>query len=98
MSDDSEIPGNTSEEPRVPRGVWLPMSEYPRDHDPAADTYWGPTVLVRTPESKGYPYGPTHFVAHLEADMWLVRSASEPSAWEDLRQYWICRTHPGALQ
>lgn len=66
------------------KNVWHPMSEYPRDHDTGADTYWGPTVLVRTPESKDYPYGPTHHVAHLEAGMWLSRDPGDPVAHTEL--------------
>lgn len=25
---------------------WRPIDEYPRDHDPAPDTYWGPNALL----------------------------------------------------
>ncbi len=66
------------------KNVWHPISEYPRDHNKGADTYWGPTVLVRVADSKAYPYGPTHFIAHLEAGMWLTRDAFDPVAWSDL--------------
>ena len=66
--------------------AWKPMGEYPRDHDPGADTYWGPTVLVRVPAGKEYPHGPTHYIAHLEAGMWVTRAGSDPITWEELHE------------
>jgi hypothetical protein len=68
----------------LPMGVWLDISEYPKDHDSGADTYWGPLALVRCLDSNVYPHGPTHFVARLEADMWLIRDGSDPVAWSEL--------------
>jgi hypothetical protein len=78
---DTPTPGSPGEKRE---NVWHPMSEYPRDFDHGARTYWGPTVLVRTPDSKVYPYGPTYHVAHLEADMWLARDPGDPVACTEL--------------
>ncbi len=67
-----------------PVTTWRPMSEYPRDHLAAEETHWGPTVLVRVPLSDSWSHGPTYFEAHLEADLWMVRDASDPRCWSDL--------------
>lgn len=58
----------------------LPMSSYPRDHDPGPDTWWGPEVVVRVPTE----FDPAYYVAHLEADEWTVREPGSPPAWSPL--------------
>ena len=63
---------------------WQLIKTYPTEHDPGPDTYWGPEVAVLVPAHKEYPHGPTKYVAHLEADNWLVRDSGEPCCWGQL--------------
>lgn len=56
---------------------------------------WGPEVVVKVPNRRShiilngvpqpeFDVGETHYVAHLEADMWLVRDATDPISWSEL--------------
>lgn len=51
---------------------WRPISEYPRDHEPSADTYWGPNVLLFVPSGIVAPSSDYRILTgRLEANMWL---------------------------
>ncbi len=63
---------------------WQPIEAMPRDHDGCADTYWGPEVVLLVPACKHFHCGPTIYVGHLEADMWLVRNIDNPGSWGEL--------------
>ena len=60
---------------------WQSMETYPRELV-SPGCYWGPEVLVLMPTD----YGPVRHVAHLEADMWLVRAAEDSVAWSELER------------
>jgi hypothetical protein len=63
---------------------WKPISEYKSCVDG-----WGAEVVVELPPAKPeilfgpQPHGP-RFVAHLEADMWLVRDSDDHVCWSQL--------------
>lgn len=51
---------------------WRPISEYPRDHDADAGTYWGPNALLFVPTGIVAPASDYRIITgRLEADMWL---------------------------
>jgi hypothetical protein len=73
--------------------VWRPISEYPREHEPGADTYWGPNVLLFVPTGLIAPASDYRILTgRLEADMWLGWSdegsmydiEGEPTFWSPL--------------
>lgn len=59
----------------------MDIASYPRDLDAATGCYWGPEAVLLVPPCKHYRHGPTIYVGHLEADMWLSRDSDEPDAW-----------------
>ena len=63
---------------------WRPIATYPREYLAQEDVYWGPDVIVLVPPTEAFPHHPTPYVAHLEADMWLARDATDPTFWSDL--------------
>jgi hypothetical protein len=78
-----------------PEGQWQPIETYPRCTtclDQNCD--WGPEALVLVPPVTvdGFEMGPTRYVAHKEAGMWLTRGGSEPYTWDglpELPSHWM---------
>lgn len=69
---------------------WQPIETYPRDHDPAADSYWGPNALLFVPTGTKAPASDYRIVTgRLEADMWL--GWDDDGVMYDLRAptYWM---------
>lgn len=67
---------------------WQPIKTYPAKPDAATGCKWGPEVLVLC----ATPYGPTKFLAHLEANEWLCRAADDACSWGALKYppaYWF---------
>lgn len=74
-------------------GGWRPIAKYPREHEPGADTYWGPNVLLFVPSGSVAIASDYRVVTgRLEADMWLgwddtgvmYDIEGEPSRWQPL--------------
>ena len=64
---------------------YQPIETYPRE--------WGPPVLVLAPTE----YGLAPYVAHLEANEWLVRDPDDPVSWCRLKNaptYWMPLPEP----
>ena len=60
--------------------TWQPIGTYPRELDEPTECWWGPSVVILV----NTKYGPVPYVAHLDADVWLVRDAEDPDSWGDL--------------
>lgn len=64
----------------IASGKRYSMDLYPRDFDKGSGCYWGPEVVVWVNRH----YGKTAYIAHLEADIWLVRDSRYGSSWDEI--------------
>lgn len=65
-----------SADPSAGQNGWLPIATYPTEHEPSADTYWGPNALLFVPTGSVAPASDYRILTgRLEADMWFAWDA-----------------------